>query len=252
MTAARDFVGPAHQRIAAEWAERIDSGELTDGHRLPTRPQLEEHYGVSRQVITQALALLHQQGYLYSEPSKGTFVRRLRMFELPMWSLESSGGLDAFDDAVRNQGGKPHQDIRVETALPGAEIAELLNLGTDELVTIRRRVRYIDGVPYATADSFFPHEIVRDTPISSPANITTGGRHVLRNMGYEMVRHVDKIRARRPHQTEMAILGVAPALSMITHTRVSFTATGKPIRVMLSVLPSDRWSIAYDVTNGER
>ncbi|GLZ43525.1 GntR family transcriptional regulator [Actinokineospora sp. NBRC 105648] len=251
MTAARSFTGPAYQRIAAEFAQQIDTGQLVDGDRLPTRSQLEETYGVSRQVVAQALALLHQQGYLSSEPSRsgGTFVRRFKVYELPMWSLENYDGQDAFDDAVRNQGGTPHQDIRVETAEPPPRIAESLSLKPGKLVTIRRRIRYVDGKPYALADSYFPHDIVKNTAISSPVNISTGGRHILEDMGYGMTHHDDTIRARRAHADEMNWLNVAPGLAMMVHTRLSVTAEGFPIRFMVSVLPSDRWALFYAVSN---
>lgn len=244
----RDFDQPAYQRIASEWAERIDRGELSNGDRLPTRPELEEQYGVSRQVVRDALTLLHQEGYLRSFAAKGTFVHRLPRLDLPMYQLERPGGADAFEDTVKAQGHKPFQDIRVETLVPEPGIAEALGLGANELALVRRRMRTVDGIPYALADSYFPHRIVAGTEIEHPDNIGRGGRHVLAELGYPMEHHADKVTSRRPHRRELQELGIAPGLAVIVHERTSSTASGEPVRHMVSILPSDRWRITYEVS----
>lgn len=239
---------PAYVRIAAEWAERIDSGDLKHGDQLPTRDELAERYGVSKTVIRDALGLLHQDGYLESSTRRGTRVFRLRRYELPMYVLEADDrGKDAFEDAVRSQGGNPYQHIRVETVSPEPSVAAALELGPGELATVRRRVRTIDGTPYCIADSYFPHDLVKGTPIENPDNIARGGRHVLREAGFEMVRHSDVIRSRRPHAREISELGISPGLPIIRHDRVSRTAEGKPVRLMSSSFPSDRWQLTYEV-----
>jgi GntR family transcriptional regulator len=239
---------PAYVRIAAEWAERIDSGDLKHGDQLPTRDELAATYGVSKTVIRDALGLLHQDGYLESGTRRGTSVFRLRRFELPMYVLEADDrGRDAFDDAVKAQGGRPYQNIKVETVSPDPQVAAALQLADGDLATVRRRVRTIDGVPYCIADSYFPHSLVKGTPIASPEDIKRGGRHVLRELGLEMVRHRDSIRSRRPHTREISELGISPGLPVIRHDRVSFTTDGTAIRLMSSAFPSDRWELTYEV-----
>lgn len=239
---------PAYIRIAAEWAERIDSGEYQHGDQLPTRTQLAERYGVSTTVIRDALSLLHQDGYLVSGTRRGTSVFRLKRYELPMYVLEADDrGRDAFDDAVRAQGGQPYQHIRVETMSPDPTTAAALDLQDGQLVTVRRRVRTIDGTPYCIADSFFPHDLVKGTALENPEDIRRGGRHVLAEMGYEMARHSDTIRSRRPHRREITELDISPGLPVIRHDRNSRTIDGRPVRFMSSSFPSDRWQLTYEV-----
>lgn len=239
---------PAYQQIAAEWAEAIDNGALSDGQQLPTRPELEQRYGVSRQVVRDALALLHHEGYLRSRSAKGTFVHRLARLTLPMYVLEADDrALDAFVACVQEQNHTARQEIRVETAAAELHIAELLHLDTGERVTIRRRIRYVDEQPYALADSYFPHHLVANSRIADPADIPTGGRHVLADLGLAMTRHHDTIIARRPHRRETADLNLTPGLAVLSHTRMSYTTTGQPIRLLVQILPSDRWQLTYDV-----
>lgn len=239
---------PAYLRIAAEWAERIDSGALRHGDQLPTRAELGEQYGVSKTVIRDALGLLHQDGYLSSNGRNGTAVFRLKRYELPLAVLEADDrGRDAFDDAVKTQGGEPYQNIRVETIVPDPAIQEALGLAPDELALARLRRRDIDGTPYCITDSFFPYKLVKGTPIAEPADIKRGGRHVLREIGHEMVRHHDRIRSRRARPREIAELGIPEGLSVIRHLRTSYDAAGTPIRHMASTYPSDRWELIYEV-----
>ncbi|QWF86087.1 GntR family transcriptional regulator [Amycolatopsis sp. CA-230715] len=238
----------AYVRIAAEWAERIDSGELQHGDPLPTRDELAAQYGVSKTVIRDALGLLHQDGYLTSNTRRGTSVFRLKRYELPMYVLEADDrGRDAFNDAVEAQGGRPYQHIRVETLVPSPEIRAGLQLDDGGLALARRRMRTIDGTPYCITDSFFPYALVQGTEIADPTDITRGGRHVLRELGAEMVRHRDTIRSRRPHAREIADLSISGGLPVIRHDRISYDSSGRPVRLMASAFPSDRWELTYEV-----
>jgi GntR family transcriptional regulator len=241
----------AYQAIAADFAERIESGELVDGDRLPTRPELEEQYGVSRQVIQNALNLLHYEGYLSSQSARGTFVSRPPVVSLPIYAFErEERHIDAFIAIVKDAGHVGSQQLRVEIVEPPAAIAASLGLSAGELVVVRRRVRFVNGIPYALADSYFPRRLVDGTPIASPADIPQGGRHILAELGLAMTSHEDEIRCRRPSRAEAGQLGIQPGCAVIAHNRLSSTADGKPIRLLATVLPSDRWEITYEDLGG--
>ncbi|MFH8452744.1 GntR family transcriptional regulator [Streptomyces fungicidicus] len=59
------------QEIADALRERIRSGELRAGERLPTQAELAEEFGVERGTVRQALRVLQQDGLL-SNVSKGS------------------------------------------------------------------------------------------------------------------------------------------------------------------------------------
>lgn len=246
---ARDFSSPVYQRIAAWFAEKIDRGDLTHGEKLPTRQQLAEQYQVSLQVVRDALALLHTDGYVRSIPSKGTFVYRLPRLVWPMLDFEADRReQDAFYAIVEDQEHEPSHTIKVETVLAGDQsVPPGLELDDNDRVVARRRLRSVDGIPYAISDSFYPQDLVRDSELTSPEDIRRGARHVLRELGLEMVHHHDVIESRRAHNNEVSMLDIAPGVAVIAHTRVSFTREGRPMRVLASVLPSDRWNVTYKV-----
>lgn len=244
---ARDFDSARYQQIAGDIAEKIENGDLGPNEKLPTRPELEEQYGVSRQVVQNALNLLHHEGYLTSQSSRGTFVNRPPRITLPMYSFErDERHVDAFVAIVEEAGHRGRQAIRVESIRPTPVIAEQLDIPEGKLALVRRRVRYVDDIPYALADSYFPHDRVTGSRIADPDDIPEGGRHVLAKLGLAMEAHRDAIMARRPTQPEIQLLELAPGCSVIAHNRLSFTAGGHPIRLLASILPSDRWEITYE------
>lgn len=250
MTTARDYWDnqPRYQQIAADLVRLIESGELKHGDQLPTEETLREKYGVSRGPVRDALTVLNRQGYVVSRRPAGTFVHRPSRLDLPMYVLEKNGGaLDAFVAAVEQQGHKASQTIRVETIKADTALASVMSVEPGSLLTVRRRLRFVDSMPYAIADSYFPADVVAGSPIAEPDDIPTGGRHVLAELGYAMVHHVDQLTGRHPSRDEGLALELPPDLALFVHKRTSSTANGKPIRHMVQILPSDRWRICYEV-----
>lgn len=246
---ARDLTSPVYQEIVADFAEAIEAGQLKDGHQLPTRPKLEEQYGVSRQVVREALTLLHNGGYVRSNTSKGTFVYRPPRMTLPLYSYEREEELaDSFVSAIESQDHVATQEIEIDSCRPveSQDIADRLDVDADGMLLIRRRTRFVDGIPYAIADSYFDNAKVKNTLIADKADIPTGGRHVLREIGLEMRRHSDEFLCRRPRERESIELKIPGGCLVIAHRRTSYTAEGTPVRLLENVLPSDRWRLTYE------
>lgn len=62
------------QQIIDNLSAEIRSGKLKNGDQLPTEPQLERTYGVSRTVVREAIADLRSSGYVIPIQGKGVFV----------------------------------------------------------------------------------------------------------------------------------------------------------------------------------
>lgn len=54
--------------------QSIIAGDFRPGARLPTEPQLQEQWGVSRSVVREAMKVLESQGLVRIEQGRGTFV----------------------------------------------------------------------------------------------------------------------------------------------------------------------------------
>ncbi|MFI6497738.1 GntR family transcriptional regulator [Nonomuraea typhae] len=66
---------PVYLRLARTLQERIDSGALPAGSRLPSEPELSAEFGVNRLTIRQAVAELDRAGSVEIRRGIGTFVR---------------------------------------------------------------------------------------------------------------------------------------------------------------------------------
>jgi DNA-binding GntR family transcriptional regulator len=65
-----------YQQVAHVIREAVRTGELAPGQRLPAQQRLAQEAGVSKSVIQNALALLREEGIVFSVPRLGYFVTR--------------------------------------------------------------------------------------------------------------------------------------------------------------------------------
>jgi GntR family transcriptional regulator len=238
---------PVYQRIAGDLRALITSGELGPDAQVPTEHELAGRYGVARATVRQGLMLLVQEGLIVARRPLGYFVRKVDRLDWSVFDFERDGIADAWMEAIRTGGRTPSQQIRVEIIEPDEMIASRLKLPPGELAVARRRLRLVDDVPYLIADSFYPEAIVRGTAIVHPADIMQGARHVLVDLGYEWTTHDDEIEGRNPTEEESRILNIPAGLSVMVHTRTSSDRAGVPTRLMVSVLPVDRWRLIYRI-----
>jgi DNA-binding GntR family transcriptional regulator len=247
---------PKYHWIADQIRERILSGELGEGERLPGEADLMETYEVSRNTVRLALKRLTDEGLVVADQGRGTFVRESPKPFVWDWStLESRSrhvqahttGHDQWATSVIEAGRVPRQDIQVSIVTPPAPIAERLGLDpVTGIAVLRRRVRSVDHEPYLLADSYFPADLVQGTPLMEPRDVSAPGG-VLAALGRIQVHYRDEMTARMPTRAEIQTLRLPAATAVIEHTRTGYDAEGKPLRVMVTILPGDRHVVTYDV-----
>jgi GntR family transcriptional regulator len=240
-----------HQ-IAADLRKQIQDGTLGPGALLPSEPELARHHGVSRQTARAALQILERDGLVTVRPRRGRIVRsrhrlhwRLSEFELPENTTVATA--DAWETDIERQGHNPtRQELSVETITPSSDIADRLRLSpATDLCVVRQRVRYIDGKPAIISDDYFDEAIVRGTELADPRDTTR--EDILAEAGYPQTYDIDEIIARMPTPVETQRLQIPSGTPVIEHTRTGYTADGKPVRVMVSIIPGDTLVLQYKV-----
>ncbi len=144
------------------------------------------------------------------------------------------------------EGREPKQEIEVAIVDPPADVRKRLNLAEGELAAVRRRIRYLDGEPYNTNDSYFPLAVVQGSEIMNPADIARGANEVLRELGYPQTRTLDEIYIRMPDPNEIKRLELGPGTPVACHICTGLCDDGTPIRVVVNILPGDRHVIVYE------
>jgi len=67
---------PKYQKIADDFMEKIEKGELGPSDRLPTEAELGRTYGVSRITVTHAIHILQNRNLVYRVKGSGTFISK--------------------------------------------------------------------------------------------------------------------------------------------------------------------------------
>lgn len=242
--------GPKYQQIADALRQQIDDGTLAPHGKLPTEKELEKEYTASRETVRKALATLVNEGLVISARPQGHFVRRREpMVFRPQKEFRKrphTPEMDAFMTEYAEEGREPDQRIEVGIVEPPADVAKRLQLEPGELTAVRKRVRYLDGEPFNTNDSYYPLSLVRESEIMRPESIAPGANEVLADLGYRQVRALDEVYVRMPKPDEVSRLELGPGTPVAYYIATGYTEEGKPVRVVLSVLPGDRHVISYE------
>jgi len=106
-------------------------------------------------------------------------------------------------------------------------------------------IRYIDGKPAIISDDYFDEQIVRGTELAEPEDTTR--ENILAEAGYEQVYDIDEIITCLPAPDEVARLGISTGPPVAEHIRTGYTATDRPVRVMVSIIPGDTLILQYTI-----
>ena len=69
-----DREGAAYRQLATVLRERIRSGDLPPNRRMPSEKDLHDEFGLARETIRRALAVLRAEGLVEVRHGHGTFV----------------------------------------------------------------------------------------------------------------------------------------------------------------------------------
>ena len=74
MTIDPDGVKAPYQQLVDILRERITSGAIPPGRRIPSQTELEQEFDLSRNTIKKALDVLKAEGLVVTAPGRGLFV----------------------------------------------------------------------------------------------------------------------------------------------------------------------------------
>lgn len=236
---------PLYEGLAADLREMVVSGKLLPGQRLPSEAELVATHRVSRNTVRQALGLLEREGLLISGQGRGWYVRERNPIKWHISRPERNvrtdiSPADAWSDDVREQGFTPTEKRSVSILEPEPRMAARLGLADAEPVVVRRRLRYVDGELFASADSYYPKSLVGDTAIALPGDVLPGTYAVYEEIGHPWVRHIDEVVSRNATASEADLFGVQPGDPVVEVVRTRYAEDDRPVAAMITVAPGDR------------
>jgi GntR family transcriptional regulator len=231
-------VQPLYQQIADDLRQQIESGKLAPGAQLPVELELREQYDASRNTIRDAIKRLTSLGLVQRRPGQGTFVaHRINPFvtELTLRDLSSMAEANR-----RARWSQPKVEIQVSRE----DISGQLAIPAQAQVISRQQERYIDEIPWSLETSFYPMDFAMTGNahrLLMAEDITGGTVHYLeQTMGIQQVGYRDWITARGPDSNEQEFFSLAHDATVFEIFRTAFDQHGDPLRVTVTVFPTDR------------
>lgn len=212
--------------------ERITSGALPPGHRLPSEPSLAATHGLSRVTIRRALDGLARDGLITRQAGSGTFVNG-QIARTPVVADLSNmlAHLVAMGRATRVK------LLSFAYVVPSAAIADALKLKPGERVQASVRVRYLDDKPLSYLVTHVPEAIgvtySEDDLASRPL------LELLERSGVVAERADQTISATLAGPITAEALCVEIGSPLISLTRVVFGADGRGIEHLAALYRPD-------------
>lgn len=250
------MVEPKYRELADDLEEAIRTEavllgvQLVDGAKLPTEPELADHFGAARGTVRQALSGLAAQGLIETKGRAGTFVRRLPMLEYnvdserPDRKDEDGTVHDTWSSVVKASGREPSQDFRFRIEPAAAAVATRLGLESQDLVVVRELTRYVNDLPWSTQTTYYPHEVAKECGLDVPTDIPEGTVRRMASRGYveDLVQH--EISSRPATADEQRRYNLAPGVSVLIFRRLA-ASENRLTRLTVEVLPADRNVITH-------
>ncbi len=142
---------PFYQQLYQILREKIQRGVWQPGDQLPPEAELIETYQVSRNTVRQVLDMLVNEGLIYRQRGRGSFVSHPTL-------EQSMTRIVSFTEDMRQRGFKPGTKVITAELISAEEdIAEKLQIQSAEQLAFIRRLRLADGEPMSIEESYLVH-----------------------------------------------------------------------------------------------
>lgn len=142
------------RRLYLVLRDRIMSGELAAGERLPGEPSLAAEHGVARVTIRRALDRLAKDGLIRRKPGSGTFVREVAMAKPVVADFAN-----VFQHLVEMGSRTGVRLLFFTYGVPSSSVAEAMRLAPGERTQRSIRVRFIDEAPFSYLTTHVPERV---------------------------------------------------------------------------------------------
>jgi GntR family transcriptional regulator len=245
------MASPMYRQIAEDLRAQIADGNLQPGQQIRTEIELREHYGASRNTIRDAIKLLTTLGLVETKPGQGTFV--VQKIEPYITTLTGSPKVPILygevDDSAAGETGTERAlystEPQVEIQKAAAGIARPMQVAEGTQIISRHQKRYIDGTPWSMQTSFYPMGFVNNGAIDliNANDIAIGTmKYLEQTLGLRQLGYRDWITVRTADASESTFfnLPLDGRVSVFEVFRTAYDHTGNPMRLTVTVYPTDR------------
>ena len=237
----RDWLGEAKaKQVYLILRDRILSGAVGFGAKLPTENELAEFHGVSRVTVRRALGELARERLIERRRSAGTRVI-YRPSPAPM-TADISGVLANLAEMGRRTAVKL---LSFDYVPAEGAVAQALGVGSDQLLQRSVRVRSVDGLPFSFLTTHVPESIsvtfTRQELASRPL------LDLLERAGVKVEYARQRISAGLATPDIARALGLRTGSPLIELVRVVYDQAGRGVEHLHALYRPDRYAFEIDL-----
>lgn len=213
---------PLHYQVYLGLLARIQSGVFKRGDKIPTEPQLEEMFGVSRVTVRRAVEMLAQEGVVEKHRGKkGTIVVAAK-HDYDMRALTS------FTDDVRLYGERPKSElVAFDLVSPPNKVADCLGVDEGDRVYRIERKRFSSDVVMGLHRAYIKR--VHGLSLEASEFVADSSLYTtLRERGVVPATAKETIEVKKPSPKILDMLGLPLDASVFYKERVTFEPDGTP------------------------
>jgi len=231
---------PLYVQIAESLLDRIESGELRPGDRLPAERELSQMLEVNRMTVRRALQVLELQGLLMRRQGDGTYVTAPKI-------ERQAGNLVPFTKGMQRRGYTPGAEVITFERRPAEpSVAKELQLPVSAPVYHIRRLRLINQEPVMLERFTLP---VRRVPGLERYDLASRSVYEVMETKYgiSVTRARQSLEPVVAAEYEAELLRVNPGAPLMLEQRLSFDQDDQPIEYGNDLYRGDRFRFVTEI-----
>ena len=237
----RDWLGEAKaKQVYLILRDRILSGALGFGAKLPTENELAEYYAVSRVTVRRALGELERERFIERRRSAGTRVI-YRAAPAPVVA-DISGVLANIADMGRRTAVKL---LSFDYVPATGAVVEALGVDTDALLQRSTRVRSVDRVPFSYLTTHVPESVA--VTFTKQELASRPLLELLERAGVKVENARQRISAGLATPDVAQALDIRAGSPLIELVRVVFDQSGRAVEHLHALYRPDRYAFEMDL-----
>jgi GntR family transcriptional regulator len=228
-----------HRQVFLVLRDEITSGAYSATGALPREVDLCERFGVSRITVRHALADLAALGLVERRHGLGTFVRH----DLPaVPQVPTLGVVDSLRETAAQTQVKV---LKVEQALPPAEVTEVLHIAEGERAMHAVRLRTMEGVPLLVTDAWVPASL--GSGVSTTMLRKRALYEVLQDQGVQFGRVIQELSSVLADPERARLLEIEVGSPLLKMSRLMHDSENRPVLRLVAWMAADRCRVLMDI-----
>jgi GntR family transcriptional regulator len=228
---------PIYYQLEEYIKAQIHNGELQPDEAIPSERVYSEMFQISRMTIRQALTNLVNQGYLYRQKGKGTFVN-IKKVE------QQLQGMTGFTEDMLERGFTPGSKLLTfEIIEAGPQIASHLGLTEQDSVYKIIRVRLANNLPIALETTYLPVNLIKD--LNEEIINHSLYQYIEEKLSLDISEATQEIEAAVAKEAEIHHLEVEKGTPILLIARTSYLTNNTPFEYVKTAYRADRYKFVH-------